>query len=83
MTQDGQTKVLNAGFTDSFRYLYPDKENCYSWWSYMMKAREKNIGWRIDYFIVSKDIEKNIKESYIFSEIMGSDHCPVGLEIEI
>lgn len=76
------TELLEAGFTDSFRYLYPDKENCYSWWSYMMKAREKNIGWRIDYFIVSKDIEKNIKESYIFSDVMGSDHCPVGLEIK-
>ncbi|MBO5413743.1 MAG: exodeoxyribonuclease III [Clostridia bacterium] len=76
------TKLLEAGFTDSFRYLYPDKENCYSWWSYMMKAREKNIGWRIDYFIVSKDIEKNIKESYIFSDVMGSDYCPVGLEIK-
>ena len=76
------TELLESGFTDSFRYLYPDKENAYSWWSYMMKAREKNIGWRIDYFIVSKDIEKNIKESYIFSDIMGSDHCPVGLDIE-
>ena len=77
------TELLEAGFTDSFRYLYPDKENCYSWWSYMMKAREKNIGWRIDYFIVSKDIENKIKEAKIHQEIMGSDHCPVELDIEI
>ena len=77
------TDLLNSGFTDSFRYLYPDKTDMYTWWSYMFKAREKNAGWRIDYFIVSKSIEKNIKESCIYSDIMGSDHCPVGLEIEI
>ena len=77
------TELLNAGFTDTFRYLYPDKTECYSWWSYMFKAREKNAGWRIDYFIVSKSIEENIKESYIFSEVLGSDHCPVGLDINI
>lgn len=77
------TELLNAGFTDTFRYLYPEKTGCYSWWSYMFKAREKNAGWRIDYFIISKSIEKKIKESYIFSEIMGSDHCPVGLELDI
>ena len=75
------TELLNAGFTDTFRYLYPDKENTYSWWSYMGHAREKNVGWRIDYFIVSKSIEKQIKEARIYPEIMGSDHCPVGLEI--
>ena len=77
------TELLNSGFTDTFRYLYPNKEGVYSWWSYMFKAREKNAGWRIDYFIVSKSIENKIKESYIFSEIMGSDHCPVGLDLEI
>ena len=77
------TELLEAGFTDSFRYLYPDKAEMYSWWSYMFKAREKNAGWRIDYFIVSKSIEEKIKESYIFTEVMGSDHCPVGLDIEI
>ena len=77
------TELLNSGFTDSFRYLYPDKTGMYTWWSYMFKAREKNAGWRIDYFIVSKSIEKNIKESYIFSDVTGSDHCPVGLELEI
>ena len=75
------TELLEAGFTDSFRYLYPDKENAYSWWSYMGHAREKNVGWRIDYFIVSKSIENEIKEATIYPEIMGSDHCPVGLEI--
>jgi len=76
------TELLNSGFTDSFRYLYPDKLECYSWWSYMAKSREKNIGWRIDYFIVSKSIEKNIKESFIYSDIYGSDHCPVGIELK-
>ena len=77
------TELLNSGFTDTFRFLYPNKTECYSWWSYMFKAREKNAGWRIDYFIVSKSIEEKIKESYIFSDIMGSDHCPVGLDIDI
>ena len=77
------TELLASGFTDSFRYLYPDKTDSYSWWSYMFKAREKNAGWRIDYFIVSKSIEEKIKESYIFSEVMGSDHCPVGLDLEL
>ena len=77
------TELLDAGFVDTFRYLYPDKENAYSWWSYMGKAREKNVGWRIDYFIVSEDIKDKIKEASIYSEIMGSDHCPVGLEIEL
>ena len=77
------TKLLQSGFIDTFRYLYPNKENVYSWWSYMGHAREKNVGWRIDYFIVSKDIETKIKEAKIYPEIMGSDHCPVGLEIDI
>ena len=75
------TELLNSGFIDTFRYLYPNKENSYSWWSYIGHAREKNVGWRIDYFIVSKSIEKEIKEAIIYPEIMGSDHCPVGLEI--
>ena len=77
------TELLNAGFTDSFRFLYPDKEDAFTWWSYMMKAREKNVGWRIDYFIVSNDIKDKIKEATIYSEIMGSDHCPIGLEIDV
>ena len=77
------TELLNAGFTDTYRHLYPIKEGAYTWWSYMGKAREKNIGWRIDYFIVSNDIKENIKEAKIYPEIMGSDHCPVELEIKI
>ena len=76
------TNLLNSGFVDSFRYLYPDKTDCYSWWSYMGKAREKNIGWRIDYFIVSERIAENIKEAIIHPEIMGSDHCPVEVDLE-
>lgn len=77
------TELLSAGFTDSFRYLYPEKENCYSWWSYMGHAREKNVGWRIDYFIVSNSIQEKIKDSIIHSDVMGSDHCPIELQIEI
>ena len=77
------TELLNSGFTDSFRYLYPDKENCYTWWSYMMKAREKNIGWRIDYFLVSNKLKENIEDAKIHSEILGSDHCPVELDIDL
>ena len=77
------TELLKAGFTDSFRYLYPNKEDSYSWWSYMGHAREKNIGWRIDYFITSNSIADKIKEASIHPEIMGSDHCPVELDIEI
>ena len=77
------TELLKMGFTDTFRYLYPEKENAYSWWSYMSNAREKNVGWRIDYFIVSKSIEIQIQDSMIYSEVLGSDHCPIGLEIKI
>ena len=75
-------ELLNSGFTDSFRKMYPDKEGAYTWGSYMFNARANNAGWRIDYFLVSDRISKNIKDAYIYSEIMGSDHCPVGLEIE-
>lgn len=77
------TELLQAGFVDTFRYLYPDKTSIYSWWSYMRKARENNAGWRIDYFIVSKDVEANIKEAGIHNEFFGSDHCPVSLELDI
>ncbi len=77
------TELLNAGFTDSFRYKYPSKENAYSWWSYMFHAREKNVGWRIDYFITSKSLEEKIEDAKIHSEIMGSDHCPIELDIDI
>lgn len=76
------TELLNAGFTDTFRFVYPEKI-AYSWWSYMGNARAKDIGWRIDYFIVSNDIKEKIKDAYIYKEIYGSDHCPVGLEINI
>ena len=76
------TELLNANFTDSYRYIYPEKI-AYSWWSYMGNARAKDIGWRIDYFIVSSDIKENIKDAYIFKDIYGSDHCPVGLDIKI
>ena len=75
------TELLNAGFTDSYRYLYPEKEGKYTWWSYMRKSREKNIGWRIDYFIVSDRIKEKIKEASIYDDVLGSDHCPIGLEI--
>ena len=77
------TELLKSGFTDSFRYLYPEKEDAYSWWSYMGRAREKNVGWRIDYFIVSDNLKTRIKEAKIYPEIYGSDHCPVGLEIDL
>lgn len=73
------SQLLNSGFTDSFRYLYPDLEGAYSWWSYRFQARAKNAGWRIDYFLVSDRIKEQIKEAKIHSEIFGSDHCPVEL----
>ena len=75
------TQLLEAGFVVSFRHLYPDKTGAYSWWSYMFHAREKNAGWRIDYFLVSKSIADKIGDSIIHPEIMGSDHCPVELDI--
>lgn len=75
------TELLNAGFSDTFRTLYPEKIE-YSWWSYMFHAREKNVGWRIDYFVVSDRLMPKVKESKIYTEIMGSDHCPVGIEVE-
>ena len=75
------TELLSAGFTDSFRYLYPDRRDAYSWWSYRAAARERNVGWRIDYFVVSDRLRGNIKDAYILPEITGSDHCPVGLDM--
>ena len=75
------TELLDAGFTDSFRYLYPDKTDAYSWWSYRAAARERNVGWRIDYFVVSDRLREKIKDAYILPEITGSDHCPVGLDV--
>ena len=76
------TELLNSGFKDTFRSLYPDKV-AYSWWSYMMKAREKNVGWRIDYFVVSERLMEKVQDSFILSDVMGSDHCPVGIEIDL
>ena len=76
------TALLNAGFTDTFRYFYPDTENIYSWWSYRMNARERNAGWRIDYFLTSQRFCEQLKDAKIHTEIMGSDHCPVELEIK-
>ncbi|HLO13020.1 MAG TPA: exodeoxyribonuclease III [Pseudoneobacillus sp.] len=75
-------ELLNSGFVDSYRYLYPDFEDAYTWWSYMAKVRERNIGWRIDYFILSKRMEEKIIDAKIYSEIMGSDHCPVAIEMD-
>lgn len=76
------TKVLESGYVDSFRYLYPDRKDAYSWWSYMFHAREKNAGWRIDYFVVSEKLKDRIKEASIHPEVMGSDHCPVELDLD-
>ncbi len=77
------TELLEAGFIDTFRYFYPDTEGIYSWWSYRFKAREKNAGWRIDYFLVSDDLKDKIIDAHIHTEIMGSDHCPVELTVEL
>ena len=76
------SELLACGFTDTFRALYPDRV-AYSWWSYMMKAREKNVGWRIDYVVVSDRLFPAVKDSMILGEVMGSDHCPVGIELEL
>ncbi|MED4702468.1 exodeoxyribonuclease III [Bacillus velezensis] len=75
--------LLNAGFTDSFRYLYPDREGAYSWWSYRTNAREKNIGWRLDYVIVSDRLKPRISQAAICADIMGSDHCPVEMTVDL
>ena len=77
------TDLLESGFIDSFRYFHPDQEGAYTWWSYMNTVRERNIGWRIDYFIVSKQLENALIDSQIHSDIMGSDHCPILLEMDL
>ena len=77
------TELLDAGFTDTFRYFYPTAENIYSWWSYRFKAREKNAGWRIDYFITSKRLDTQLKDAAIHTDIFGSDHCPIELTINL
>lgn len=76
------TELLNSGFVDSFRYFYPDQEQIYSWWSYRFKAREKNAGWRIDYFLVSQDLKERMKDAKIHTDIYGSDHCPIELDFD-
>ena len=76
------TELLESGFTDTFRWLYPDRRDAYSWWSYRAAARERNVGWRIDYFLVSDRLRDNIREAFILPEVMGSDHCPVGLDLQ-
>lgn len=76
------TELLNAGFADTFRRFYPDLEGAYSWWSYRFKAREKNAGWRIDYFLVSERFADRVKQAKILSDVFGSDHCPVLIEVE-
>ena len=75
-------ELQGAGFIDTFRYFYPDAEGVYSWWSYRFNARKNNAGWRIDYFLVSQALEKNLKSAGIMTDVYGSDHCPVSLEIE-
>ncbi|MCD8510527.1 MAG: exodeoxyribonuclease III [Bacillus sp. (in: Bacteria)] len=79
--REKMTSLLDSGFVDSFRYLYPEKDDVYSWWSYMAKVRERNIGWRIDYFLVSDKLKTAIQEAEIHCDILGSDHCPVALKI--
>ncbi|SDY76376.1 exodeoxyribonuclease III [Tindallia californiensis] len=79
--REKMTTLLSSGFIDTFRHLYPDLEGAYTWWSYMRQARERNAGWRIDYFLVSESLKQKIKKAEIHSEVMGSDHCPVLLEI--
>ena len=76
-------KLLDSGFTDTFRYFYPDKEGAYTWWSYMFNARSRNAGWRIDYFCVSKRLEEKLIDAQIHNEVLGSDHCSVGLLIDL
>lgn len=77
------TQLLDGGYTDTFRYFYPDATGIYSWWSYMFKAREKNAGWRIDYFVTSKSLDKKLVDAKIHTDIFGSDHCPIELEIDL
>ena len=77
------SRLLENGFTDTFRHLYPDQTGAYTWWSYMFKARQNNAGWRIDYFVVSDRLAASIQETSIYSQVMGSDHCPVGLTLSL
>lgn len=79
--REKMTKLLDSGYIDTYRYLYPNEADRYTWWSYMRNSRQKNVGWRIDYFIVSNNLKKEIKEACIHSDIFGSDHCPIELDI--
>lgn len=81
--REKMTLMLESGYTDTFRYFYPDLTGAYSWWSYMFKAREKNAGWRIDYFITSKSLDDKLQYAKIHADVFGSDHCPVELDIEL
>ena len=81
--REKMTVLLGDGFIDTFRYFYPDQENIYSWWSYRFKAREKNAGWRIDYFLTSESLKDKLVDAKIHTDIMGSDHCPVELNINL
>ncbi len=81
--REQMTALLEAGFVDSFRYLYPDRAGAYTWWSYMFQARSKNAGWRIDYFLVSQKLRDRIEDSFICADVLGSDHCPIGLELSL
>jgi exodeoxyribonuclease-3 len=81
--RDKMTELLAAGFTDTFRWLYPDKTDAYTWWSYRFNARRNNVGWRIDYFIVSDSLRPRVKDALIYADVLGSDHCPIGLEIDL
>lgn len=81
--RDKFSRILDSGFIDSFRYIYPDKENAYTWWSYMANSRAKNVGWRIDYFLLSSSLAPNLVDSYIHSDVYGSDHCPVSIDLKI
>lgn len=80
--REKMTKLLDSGFVDSFRYLYPEETGAYTWWSYMFHAREKNAGWRIDYFLVSDRFKEKIEDNVIHKDIMGSDHCPIELQLK-
>ena len=79
--REGMTRLLEAGFVDTFRHLHPDLASAYSWWSYRAGARQRNVGWRIDYFVVSDDLASSLRDAFILPEILGSDHCPVGIRL--
>jgi len=81
--REKMTQLLAAGYTDTYRFLYPDKTDAYTWWSYMAQARQKNVGWRIDYFVASAELNDAVQDALIYPDVMGSDHCPVGLLLKV